>query len=82
MQNSVLNYEPHLALFGGKDGLFYIKKFLKDVRRYLKLNGEIYMEFDHLQKTDLERLLKKLNYTNYKIYKDQFKKYRYVCIKN
>ncbi|HNU96828.1 MAG TPA: HemK family protein methyltransferase [Candidatus Portnoybacteria bacterium] len=82
VQNSVLNYEPHLALFGGKDGLFYIKKFLKDVRRYLKLNGEIYMEFDHLQKTDLERLLKKLNYTNYKIYKDQFKKYRYVCIKN
>jgi len=82
VQDSVYNYEPHLALFGGEDGLLYIRKFLKDARKYLKSNGKIYMEFDYLQKTDLEKLLKKLNYTNYKIYKDQFKKWRYVCIKN
>ncbi|MCX6730148.1 MAG: hypothetical protein NT058_01470, partial [Candidatus Portnoybacteria bacterium] len=82
VQPSVLNYEPHLALFGGEDGLLYIRKFLKDARKYLKPNGKIYMEFDCLQKNDLKKLLKELNYTNHKIYKDQFKKYRYVCIKN
>jgi release factor glutamine methyltransferase len=82
VQDSVYNYEPHLALFGGKDGLLYIRKFLKDARKYLKLGGKIYMEFDHFQKIDLEKLLEKLNYTNYRIYKDQFKKYRYICIKN
>lgn len=82
VQGSVYDYEPHLALFGGEDGLLYIRKFLKDARKYLKPNGKIYMEFDCLQKRELERLLKELNYTNYKIYKDQFKKYRYVCIKN
>lgn len=96
IQRSVLNFEPHKALFGGNDGLFFIRRFLKQARSYLKKErlpaaclpvgmggrGKIYMEFDHLQKTGLERLLKKLNYTNYKIYKDQLKKYRYVCIKN
>jgi release factor glutamine methyltransferase len=82
VQGSVYDYEPHLALFGGEDGLLYIRKFLKDARKYLKPNGKIYMEFDCLQKRELEELLKELNYTNYKIYKDQFKKWRYVCIKN
>jgi len=82
IQDSVYDYEPHLALFGGEDGLLYVRKFLKDAREYLKLGGKIYMEFDCLQKTDLEKLLRELNYINYKIYKDQFEKYRYVCIKN
>jgi release factor glutamine methyltransferase len=82
VQKSVLDYEPHLALFGGKDGLLYIRKFLKNARKYLKPHGKIYLEFDYLQKNDLENLLKKLNYKNYKIYKDQFKKWRCVCIKN
>lgn len=82
VQKSVLDYEPHLALFGGNDGLLYIKEFLKDARKYLKKEGRIYMEFDHFQKRDLEKLLKKLKYKNYRIYKDQFKRWRYICIKN
>ena len=82
IQDSVYDYEPHLALFGGEDGLLYIRKFLKDARKFLTPGSAIYMEFDHLQKLDLERLLKELYYTNYKIYKDQFKKYRWICIKN
>jgi len=81
IQESVLNHEPHKALFGGDDGLFFIRKFLKDARKYLKKDGKIYMEFDHFQKIELEKLLKELNYKNYRIYKDQFKKWRYVCIK-
>ena len=82
VQKSVLDYESHLALFGGNDGLLYIKKFLESARKYLKRGGKTYMEFDHLQKTELEKLLEKLKYKNYKIYKDQFKKWRYICIKN
>jgi len=80
LQKSVLDYEPHLALFGGKDGLLYIKKFLRDARKFLKEDGRIYLEFDHLQKQKLENLLKELNYKKYKFYKDQFKKWRFlVC---
>ncbi|HUT95963.1 MAG TPA: HemK family protein methyltransferase [Candidatus Paceibacterota bacterium] len=95
VQKSVLDFEPHKALFGGEDGLLLIRKFLKDARKYLKggglpaaclsgrqgRQGKIYMEFDHLQKKELEKLLKKLNYKNYKIHKDQFKKYRWLIAK-
>jgi release factor glutamine methyltransferase len=82
VQRSVYNFEPHLALFGGEDGLLYIRKFLRNARKFLKKNGKIYMEFDYSQKMELENLLKKLNYKNFRFCKDQFKKWRYVCIKN
>jgi release factor glutamine methyltransferase len=82
VQDSVYNHEPHLALFGGEDGLLYIRKFLKDARKYLKPNGNIYMEFDCLQKLELEKLLKELKYKNFKIHKDQFKNWRWVEILN
>lgn len=80
IQDSVYDFEPHKALFGGKDGLLYIKKLLKGARKYLKKDGKIYLEFDHLQKRGLENLLKRLHYKNYRIYKDQFKKWRYIKI--
>jgi len=80
IQKSVLDYEPHSALFGGDDGLLYIKKFLKDARKYLKKDGKIYIEFDHFRKMELEALLKELKYKNFKFHKDQFKKWRYVII--
>lgn len=81
VQKSVLDFEPHLALFGGEDGLLYIRKFLKHARKYLKPNGKIYLEFDYLQKRELEKLLKKLNYKNFQFHKDQFKKWRYVVVR-
>ena len=78
VQKSVLDYEPHLALLGGEDGLLYIRKFLKEARKFLKEDGKIYLEFDHLQKQELENLLKELNYKDYKFYKDQFQKWRFL----
>jgi len=80
VQESVLNWEPLIAIFGGEDGLFYIRKFLKDARKYLKKDGKIYIEFDHFRKMELEALLKELKYKNFKFHKDQFKKWRYVII--
>lgn len=80
IQKSVLKYEPKIALFGGKDGLFYIKKFLKKAKLYLKKEGIIFMEFDSPQKNKIEILLKKLNYLNYSFYKDQFNRFRYLKI--
>jgi len=81
VQNSVYDFEPHSALFGGNDGLFYIRKFLKDAWKFLKKDGKIYLEFDYLQKRELENLLKKLNYKNFQFHKDQFKKWRWVEIR-
>jgi release factor glutamine methyltransferase len=82
VQKSVLDYEPHLALFGGEDGLLYIRKFLEGARECLKPNGKICMEFDWMERNGLEKLLKKLNYKNYKIYKDHEGRWRWICIEN
>lgn len=82
VQDSVYNYEPHLALFGGEDGLFYIKRFLKEAKKYLKNYGKIYLEFDHFHKGELEKILSKFGYKNFKFFKDQYKKWRYVVIAN
>lgn len=82
IQKSVLKYEPQKALFGGKDGLFYIKKFLKEAGRYLNPDGIIFMEFSPEQKKEIEKLILKYKYRNYKFYKDQNNKWRQVNIGN
>jgi len=82
IQKSVLKYEPKMALFGGKDGLFYIKKFLAEAKNFLNDGGKIYMEFDYMQKEGIEKLIQKFNYKNYEFNKDQYNKLRYVIIEN
>jgi len=82
VQLSVLNYEPKMALFGGNDGLFYIKKFLTGAKKFLNPNAKIFMEFDYTQKNQIEILLKKYNYKKWQFFKDQYKRWRWVSIEN
>ena len=80
VQKSVLRYEPKEALFGGEDGMHYIKKFLTDAKNFLNPNGKIYMEFDSIQKSKIEKLLKEYQYKSWQFNKDQYGKWRYVVI--
>ena len=80
VQNSVLKYEPQGALFAGKDGLKYIKGFLKEARHHLLGNGRIYLEFDSPQKKEIANLLKKFEYKTWNFYKDQYNRWRFVVI--
>ena len=80
IQKSVLHYEPSVALFGGKDGMLYIKKFLSQAKNFLNSNGKIYMEFDSIQKRDIEKLTKGLGYGRAEFFKDQYGKWRWVVI--
>lgn len=80
IQKSVLKYEPKMALLGGKDGLFYIRKFLTKAKNFLNPNGKIYMEFDSIQKKQIEALLKKYHYKKWDFHKDQYEKWRWVTI--
>ncbi|OIP76361.1 MAG: hypothetical protein AUK06_00220 [Parcubacteria group bacterium CG2_30_36_18] len=80
VQPSVLRYEPRRAILGGKKGLFYIRKFLKEAKKFLKPDGTIYFEFDPEQKNEISNILRKENYKNFKFFKDEFKKYRFVKV--
>lgn len=95
IQKSVLKYEPKEALFGGEDGMFYIKKFLTEAKNFLKPNSpslpvrhsangvrvsKIFMEFDSIQRKKIEKLLKKFNYKKFEFYKDQYGKWRWIVI--
>jgi HemK-like putative methylase len=77
VQKEVLQKEPLPALFAGKDGMLWIKKFLKEVGKHLNKKGVIYLEFDPLQKEKIEEILKKEGF-KFQFRKDQFKKYRWL----
>jgi len=72
-------FEPAIALYGGNDGMEYIKIFLNEAINYLKDNGVIYLEFDPEQKEWIEEIIKD-KYSRFEFLKDQFNKYRFVKI--
>lgn len=75
----VKTYEPHIALFSGKEGLDAITEFLLKANMFLKDHGVIYMEFDEKQLKNIEEIIKN-NYSRYEFLKDQFNKYRFARI--
>jgi len=79
VQKEVLQKEPRAALFAGKDGIFWIEIFLKQVKKYLAIKGVIYLEFDPLQKEKIRKILEKEGF-KFQFRKDQFKKYRWLII--
>lgn len=78
VQKSVLEYEPHTALFGGIDGMKYINQFLKQAINHLNPGGKIFMEFDSPQKPAIESLLRKYKYKTWQFKKDQYGKTRWL----
>ena len=81
VQPSVLKHEPRRALFGGTDGLFYIKKMLGKAKSFLKKDGRMFIEFDAPQKKSIEKLLKKYQYQSWEFHKDQYQKWRWVSVR-
>lgn len=63
--------EPKLALDGGKDGLYFYKKIIKDAPNYLEKNGYLCMEIGYNQKEKILKIFQETkNYTDIKIKKD------------
>jgi len=49
-----IKYEPYIALDGGKDGLNFYRKIIRDSTRYLKENGSLIMEMGFNQRDAVE----------------------------
>ena len=53
MDQNVLQNEPQEALFGGKNGIEFYQKFVKQVRDHLNSRGEFFLEFGFSEKEQL-----------------------------
>ena len=60
---SVKDYEPHMALFGGEDGLSFYRAIAKNFRKALKPNGYLCFEFGMGQGDDVCRILEENGFT-------------------
>jgi release factor glutamine methyltransferase len=58
LSNDIKNYEPKIALNGGKDGLDVIKKVIYKARNILKFNGMLALEIGNGQYRKVSQILK------------------------
>lgn len=63
LDDSVKNFEPHLALHGGSDGLDFYRSIAKNYTKVLKPGGVLCFEFDPAQADDVCALLEQNGYT-------------------
>jgi len=78
LDSSVKDFEPHLALDGGEDGLTLIRQLLHQAKSYLKNYGIIILEVDDTH-TDASAFG---NDYEIEILKDENKKNRFWILKN
>ena len=63
--------EPHLALDGGEDGLYFYRIIINEVYKYLNNSGYVCLEIGYEQKNDVIDLIKKSGkYKDIKCYRD------------
>ena len=63
LPHSVKDYEPHMALYGGEDGLDFYRAISKNYARALKPGGYLCFEFGDTQGDDVCRILEENGYT-------------------
>lgn len=60
MDQSVIDYEPHLALFAKEHGLALFRELFDQIPRHLRPGGVVYLEFGYRQQPALERMIAKM----------------------
>ena len=69
MEDNVLNYDPHLALFAEEDGMYFYREIVENAKEYLEEDGLVFFEIGYDQR---EKILKLANENRFKaeVYKD------------
>tara|TARA_A100001011_G_scaffold333702_2_gene361590 strand:+ start:5907 stop:6749 length:843 start_codon:yes stop_codon:yes gene_type:complete len=70
LEEDIKFYEPKISLDGGSDGLREIKKVINKSKTLLKRKGKLILEFDHQQKKDVIKELKRNNFYINKVVKN------------
>ena len=69
MQDNVLKYDPHLALFAEEEGMYFYRNIVEKASSYLNDNGVIFFEIGYDQKDKIIKLADMNNY-HAEVYKD------------
>ena len=75
----VLVHEPHLALDGHEDGLFFYEILARESGRFLKSLGMLIMEIGYDQAEEVSSLLENNNFTDIRVIRDLAGLDRVVC---
>lgn len=71
MQRSVLDFEPHLALFvDDEDPLLFYRTIAQKSKEWLAPNGKIYFEINQYLAEETKEMMVKLGYKNIEVTKD------------
>ena len=70
LMDDVKKYEPHTAVSGGEDGLYFYKKIIDDSNKILKDNGVLAFEIGHDQGKEVSDLMVEKGYKNIRVIKD------------
>lgn len=70
LMDDVKNYEPHTALSGGNDGLYFYRKIVEDSDKILKENGILAFEIGHDQGEEVSALMTQKGYKGVRVIKD------------
>ena len=69
MQDNVLKYDPHLALFAEEEGMYFYRKIIEQANDYLNKNGVMFFEIGYDQKDKIIKLADMNGYSA-EVYKD------------
>lgn len=70
LMEDVKNYEPHVALDGGDDGLYFYKMIVEQSKTILNNEGSIAFEIGYDQKEEVSCILESNGFVNIECYKD------------
>ena len=70
LPKEVINFEPKIALFGGKDGLDHIKEIIKNAPSYLKDKGYLLVENHFDQGNKVKKIFLENGFRSVKVLKD------------
>jgi len=70
LEETVRDYEPHLALYGGDTGLDFYRTIIQHVRKYLRENGMLIFEIGYDQSSEVEKMMKEYGFQKVHTIKD------------
>lgn len=77
LEREVIDYDPHISLDGGEDGLDFYRKIVEESPSFLNENGVIYLEFGINQSNEIFSLMSK-DFEDIEIVKDYSGLDRYI----